>query len=256
MPIIIDCQTCGRKLRVPDDLMDQAVKCPTCGQVFHSGEVLTPVEAPETPSRPSATPSDVPRRPSTSTPRVPVFDPAESRSSSGGFGYVEVSRGNADPPAPGRRPPEPLPERRGRRDLERDGPPRMSECPSCRELIPRSATRCKYCGRSLDDDRPPWDRRDPYDRRDVEPHRGGLILALGIVGLALGLTVVLIPVAWIPGLVAWVMAQNDMSKIKRGLMESEGHGSTQAGWICGIIATCLWGLSTIACLGWWMFVRL
>src|SRR5437660_9135178 len=34
MPEIIDCPQCERKLRVPDDLLGRAVKCPTCGVTF------------------------------------------------------------------------------------------------------------------------------------------------------------------------------------------------------------------------------
>ncbi|MBY0523820.1 MAG: hypothetical protein K2R98_10505 [Gemmataceae bacterium] len=34
MPVVIDCQSCGRKLRVTDDLIGRAVKCPTCGTTF------------------------------------------------------------------------------------------------------------------------------------------------------------------------------------------------------------------------------
>ena len=122
-------------------------------------------------------------------------------------------------------------------------------------MISHTARRCNYCGRWVDDEWRPWDSRGTRDRRDVEPHRGGLILALGIIGLVVGITVFLIPIAWIPGLVAWVMGQNDLGKINKGLMESTGYGTTQAGWICGIIATCAWGLTTFACLAYWMLAR-
>lgn len=36
MSIIADCQSCGRKLRVPDELLGRAVKCPTCGKEFEA----------------------------------------------------------------------------------------------------------------------------------------------------------------------------------------------------------------------------
>jgi len=45
MPVIIDCQSCGRKLRVTDDLLGQKVKCPTCGSTFLAVNG-TPPEAP------------------------------------------------------------------------------------------------------------------------------------------------------------------------------------------------------------------
>jgi hypothetical protein len=46
MPTIVDCRSCGRKLRVADDLLGRQVKCPTCGEEFAADD------------RPAATPSD------------------------------------------------------------------------------------------------------------------------------------------------------------------------------------------------------
>src|SRR5262249_1265968 len=34
MPTIVECPSCNRKLRVPDDLIGQMVKCPTCATTF------------------------------------------------------------------------------------------------------------------------------------------------------------------------------------------------------------------------------
>lgn len=34
MPSIIACSSCGRQLRIPDDLGGELVKCPTCGHTF------------------------------------------------------------------------------------------------------------------------------------------------------------------------------------------------------------------------------
>ncbi len=274
MPVIIDCQTCGRKLRIPDDLLGQLVKCPTCGRTFRSGssEPESALETSRVPAGPDPAaplrfadnepssrrraepsvelPASAAPPPLIPVPKVAPIDPLEKKSRpGGGFGFVQVSEGKADPPSPGRRPPAPLPGG-DRRDSGRGSP--TTECPRCGAFVHRSEERCPRCGEWVDDDYRPWERRRPQERRDVEPHRGGLILFLGIVGIVLGITVFLIPVAWIPGLVAWVLGQKDLAKIHRGLMESNGLGTTQAGWICGIIATCLWGLPTIACLGWWM----
>ncbi len=38
MATIIDCPACGRKLRVPDELFRQLVRCPTCGESFTAVE--------------------------------------------------------------------------------------------------------------------------------------------------------------------------------------------------------------------------
>jgi hypothetical protein len=245
VPIIIDCQTCGRKLRVPDDLLGQLVKCPTCGHTFACADGASAPVA-ETPASPERV-----LQPALSIPDAPPSVPGETLSSGGGFGYRQVSESSADPPAPGRRPPVPMPDDHDRPSSRRPGPTR---CPFCDELLRGSPTRCPRCDEWLDRGPDPWDRRPSHDRRDVEPHRGGLILALGITGLVLGLTIFLIPIAWIPGLAAWIMGQKDLAKIHGGILESSGFGTTQAGWICGIIATCLWGLPTLGCVG-WSFLR-
>ena len=62
----------------------------------------------------------------------------------------------------------------------------------------------------------------------TKPHRGVLILILGILGLVL---------CQLLGPVAWIMGKNDLAEMDAGRMDPEGRGLTQAGWICGIIAT-------------------
>lgn len=96
-----------------------------------------------------------------------------------------------------------------------------------------------------------WDvpdlrRRGP--RRDAEPDRGGTVLALGIISLAC-LLMWCAPVGVILGLVAWVMGQRDLRKMKSGLMDDNGRGMTQGGWICGIIGVVLNSLITLGCAG-------
>lgn len=68
------------------------------------------------------------------------------------------------------------------------------------------------------------------------PHRGVLILVLGIVGLL---------VCPIPAVMAWLMGKGDMEKIDRGEMDPEGRGLTQAGMILGIVAVALWLLGVL-----------
>src|SRR4051794_1615043 len=60
MPSIVNCPSCDRQLRVPDGLVGQKVKCPTCATLFLADE-----EPPPRPSRRgSPPPDDVPDRPS------------------------------------------------------------------------------------------------------------------------------------------------------------------------------------------------
>lgn len=64
----------------------------------------------------------------------------------------------------------------------------------------------------------------------MKPHRGTLILILGILGL-----VVCGPLA----IAAWVMGAGDLKEMDAGTMDPSGRGTTNAGKICGIIGTIL-----------------
>ena len=64
----------------------------------------------------------------------------------------------------------------------------------------------------------------------MKPHRGTLILVLGILGL-----VVCAPL----GIAAWIMGAGDLKEMDAGTMDPSGRGVTQAGKICGIIGTIL-----------------
>ena len=70
----------------------------------------------------------------------------------------------------------------------------------------------------------------------MKPHRGTLILILGILSL-----VVCAPL----GIAAWVMGSSDLKEIDAGTMDPAGRGTTQAGKICGIIGTILFILSLV-----------
>jgi hypothetical protein len=98
--------------------------------------------------------------------------------------------------------------------------------------------------RRYDDEDDEVDRRMPI-RGNWGPHRGGLILALGLISLV-GIFSLLPALL---GPVAWALGTYDLREIHAGRMDPAGEGMTQAGRILGMIATGLIALfSAITCL--------
>ena len=64
----------------------------------------------------------------------------------------------------------------------------------------------------------------------LAPHRGTLILTLGIIGIVC---------CFICGIVAWAMGNSDIRRMAEGRMDPSGRGLTQAGKICGIVSVVL-----------------
>ena len=73
---------------------------------------------------------------------------------------------------------------------------------------------------------------DDYDgpHGRVEPHRGTLILVLGILGFV---------VCGFLGIAAWLMGKRDLELMKNGQMDKEGEALTRVGYILGLIETIL-----------------
>jgi predicted Zn finger-like uncharacterized protein len=227
MPIIVACPSCGGKLRVADDLLGQRVRCPACQGTFDAAR-----PAPPTPPPLNLSVDDEPAPPAPAPAGPPSL-----------VGAVELKPAAADagaaPPAPS--PPEALPGDR-------------RTCRACGREVHRDARRCYHCGERFvrdgrDRDGVPGLTFHAPVRRDSEPHRGPLVLTLGVLSLVLLSIVCLWPVGAVLGVVAWVMGRADLGKLKRGDMDPAGQGLTQAGWICGIIGTLLNGLFTLGCAG-------
>ena len=62
-----------------------------------------------------------------------------------------------------------------------------------------------------------------------QPHRGAVVLTLGIVSFFCCIT----------GLFAWPMANKDLQAMEAGQMDPDGRGLTQAGKILAIVAISL-----------------
>lgn len=74
----------------------------------------------------------------------------------------------------------------------------------------------------------------------MKPHRGVLILVLGILSL--------VGCGIFAGIPAWVMGTNDLKLIDAGTMDPSGRGLTQAGQILGMIATILFAVGVLVVL--------
>ena len=78
----------------------------------------------------------------------------------------------------------------------------------------------------------------------VRPLRGGLVLALGILGIVC---------CFILGIIAWVMGSSDLKEMAAGRMDPSGQGLTQAGKICGMVSVIL---QIVGILIWMLFMAI
>lgn len=196
MAIEFRCDQCSKLLRTTDDKAGANAKCPQCGTQV---TVPSPAPADEYAGLYEDEPAAPPprRRSSAGGPASPwPFDPAE---------------GGASRPAP------------------RHGA--LRPCPMCGEQIQAAATRCKFCGETLSATPSSYGRTS-----SLKPHRGGLILAFGILGWT---------VCLIFGILAAVMGNEDLKEMEAGRMDPSGHGMTQAGKIIGLIQCVLAGIGIL-----------
>ncbi len=80
----------------------------------------------------------------------------------------------------------------------------------------------------------------------MKPHRGTLILVLGLLGVLQVCTPLGIP--------AWIMGNNDLKEMDAGIMDPSGRSLTNAGRICGIIATIFLMIAVLAGIAALIFV--
>jgi len=81
-------------------------------------------------------------------------------------------------------------------------------------------------------------------QQTLRPHRGTLILVLGILGIVC---------CFICGIIAWVMGSNDLKEMSAGRMDASGQGLTQAGKICGMVSVIL---QIVGFIIWLLFMSL
>lgn len=138
------------------------------------------------------------------------------------------------------------PSRRKKRETE-------DLCPKCSAFVPQGANQCPECKAEFEPEEEfkPWEEAG-LERRDSEPHRGTLLLLMGIGSILLpmpfcvpilGLITNLLGLG--VGIAAWIMSVRDVRKMDNHEMDRAGRGSTQGAQICGIIGTLLSLIGTI-----------
>jgi hypothetical protein len=119
-------------------------------------------------------------------------------------------------------------------DLQREG---TDQWQPASELYAALASPTSGSGTPFAEHRPPTPQPFPVTPRSPgrgarpharQPHRGGAILALGIVGLLC--CQILCPVAWL-------MGRSDLQAMDAGRMHPDGRALTQAGTVLGIVGT-------------------
>jgi hypothetical protein len=139
-------------------------------------------------------------------------------------------------------------------------PPARDEraaCPVCGAYVSLSTAFCPQCGAEFDEGceegERPWEHGG-RQRLDTVPHRGALVLTAGIIGVVfLTFCPFISPVA---GIAAWLMGASDLRAMKEGRMDDAGRGITMAGFILGIIASSIGGLSLLALAAMWLISAL
>ncbi|MDG1510278.1 MAG: hypothetical protein P8R31_01190 [Mariniblastus sp.] len=125
---------------------------------------------------------------------------------------------------------------------------KQARCPQCQTLN-LVTENMQFSESDSEQNQPPPAGPNPYSPglpttpsnsvRSQQPHRGGLILGLGIASI-------LCNVCLIPGVLAWILGKQDMRKINQGIMDPEGRSMTQAGMVIGMVITILFFLSVAA----------
>lgn len=198
MPVAIRCSGCRQMLQVREVDLGKMVRCPSCGQAF----------SPRLDANATLAPS-----------AMPDFELSRDDQPAHTESRLESDRSES--------PRQP----QGRRLLESEGDTYAVELDADAAAPPR--------GR--DADRVSRRRRRRISRSeeeddDVQPHRGVLILVLGILSIVLSC----IPLAgWILGGVSMAMGSHDEKLMEARAMDRSGRAMTKAGLITGIIGVFL-----------------
>ena len=208
----IACPACDKVLRIPDSLIGRMVACPKCKEKFRVPKQAEPLESDEDADERISTAPPPPRakprklRPPVDEEDEPLPKPKPSRAKGGDEDQdaFTVESESVEEPARSRR--------RGQGSSRR---------------------RRRSLSRFEDEDDNGSDKR---------PHRGGLILTLGILSIFLACC----PLGgWILGGITMNMASTDARLMEHGAMQRSGRGMTKAGQVCAIIGVFLATINAI-----------
>ncbi len=229
MPIETICQGCSRRLRVADEYAGRQARCPQCGKIY---------TIPSADGSPQATDSSS-TGPATDTPSFDAPDDQWQMRSPDGTTYGPVSKSELDQWLREGRISEACHLRREQTQIWQ---PARDVYPNLGQQAERPLSSQKPDNPFADDTfsgayAPP---NAPTSTRYLTPHRGALILTLGILGWAI--CCVFAPFAW-------AMGHADLQAMRAGKMDPAGKGITQAGMILGMIQLILFvvgvGLSIV-----------
>ncbi len=219
MAIEIRCPGCSRTLRVPDEHAGKQVRCPACQQISVAPAAAnlagTGAESPVSEASPA---SNWHLR----TPDGPTYGPLTWQQAREWAAEGRITAGCqlAD-------------------DADGKWRPATEFFPALQPLpsAPRTPAPPTY----------PWTAEQVGEagggsRNYVSPHRGGLILVLGLLGF-----IMTCPIC---SLLAWVMGSHDLAEMRAGRMDRSGEGLTQAGQVLGMILSifCILGCVVILAL--------
>ncbi len=255
MPQITQCPHCRGQLQVRDENLGQTIRCPLCQGLFK-------IAAPQAPSPPPPAvnveviepPAPAPSPPPPPPPPAPSPTSPKPRPSGAASKPVPKSAPKpATKPAPKTRPtPAPSPPTPAKAEQpRRRKPPAEAPAPAPPPPPPHEEENPFAPGGPLAGALGGEPAPLNFEGGEAKPHRGNMVLGLGVAGLVLSLCC--FPAGFLLGGCATVMGSRDLSLMARRRMDRAGKGPTRAGKILGIVAI-VFSVINVAVTVWRVFV--
>jgi hypothetical protein len=222
MPIDTTCPSCGRTLRVAQEHAGKQAKCPVCNHLYtvpgpSSGSPGEPASAADMPSTDTS-------QWSLKTPEGAIYGPVDRATLDRWLADGRIAtdcylaQGNS-----------------GSWQRAAEIYPQLSSRPNSQGASPASGSH--WASDSVRTSTVGF--HGVGNNTHLRPHRGGLILALGILGLMS---------CQLLGIIAWLMGSDDLREIRAGRMDPSGEGLTQAGVVLGMISALLAGIALVGAM--------